>query len=144
MEEITDKKQALNKGLVGKVLTGVGLGQLAHFSICPFHGLPALLLKTGLISGTVATPFIAVNDYLVSKITPIVSTARGDNADYSQISPIRYNRRDRTINYTNPNREIAKDIVDYSGWSLALGIPVIMIGISYRNRNKKWEALKNE
>ncbi|MBM3231900.1 hypothetical protein FJZ21_00780 [Candidatus Pacearchaeota archaeon] len=130
--------------LTKKTLAGALVGQLAHFSVCPMHGLPAILFKTGLISGAIAAPFMAVNNYLVNQVTPIVSTVRGDNTDYTSLPPLRYDRRTRTTEYVDSNRQIASDIVDYSGWALALGIPLLILlrGV-YKNRNLNQHRTNN-
>ncbi len=125
--------------LAKKTLAGALVGQLVHFSICPMHGLPAILLKAGLISGAVAAPFVAANNYIVDNlVAPVVSTVRGDNTDYTNLPLVRYNRRTQNTEYVNPNRQIASDIVDYSGWALALGIPLVVLSTHlYRKRRNE-------
>ena len=120
------------KGLVKRIAKGIGLGQLAHLAICPLHGLPGILLKTGLISGAAASPFIAVHDYLVHDIVaPVVSYVRGgeERAEHPH---------NHDHYHPNSNEEIAHNIVDSAGWIAAIGLPAALIGVPvYRNYRKR-------
>jgi hypothetical protein len=134
MSEECCNKERRKSRLAGASAT-LGAGLLANTTICPC--IPGLMLKAGLISAGVLAPFEATNRYLVDKVTPVVSSVRGDERDYSTLPEKRYDRKTRDLVFVDPNREIASDIVDYAGW-IVLASALAWVGYSmYKSRNRK-------
>jgi hypothetical protein len=103
-------------GLAKKAAKASILGTAAHSVLCPVHGLPALLLKTGAITGPVIAPLYAANEYLEGKL------ASGMNYFIYDIE---------TATHT------AHHTMDYAGWAAVIGIPGYMIGKYIYKKMKK-------
>lgn len=133
--EVAVENARMESGLAKSVLKGTLVGQLAHFAVCPLHGLPGLLIKAGVISGMAASPFVAAHDYLVDDVVaPALSYVRQDSKN--EITTYGCDSHEGCVS-SNINYEIAHDIVDYSGWALAIGTPLMFAGASMYRRRKK-------
>ena len=93
-----------------------GLASLTlHGTICPAHGLPALLLKFGLFPAAVIAPLTAAHEYIVDKAA----------------IPLEY-----LIQNQEHAHRLAHNIVDYGSLGLAIAIPAYTIG-SYLYKRRR-------
>ena len=95
----------------GTVAKGIGGFLLSEGLRCPFHGLPALAIKYGIISSSIASPLITAHEYLVDKTAILTNYF--------------------TNNYEEAHH-MAHEIVEKSGQGVTVGILVYSIAkISY-------------
>ncbi len=94
-------------GIAKKAAKASIIGTATHSVLCPVHGLPALLLKAGILTGPIVAPLYAANEYLENKL------ASGMNYFINDIE---------TATHT------AHHTLDYAGWAAVIGIPAYIIG----------------
>ncbi len=105
--KVKEHQKSKAKNLQSIVTASSGI---AHAVSCPFHGLPAILLKVGLLPAVIASPLYVFHEKAVHGIEYCIKPLV--NQQYSH--------------------QVAHNIIDYGGW-IALGI----FGVSIANNTYK-------